>query len=290
MPLGPHARWEAHRAPYAVQDVPSVAPSPRRPALGILAGVRIAVAGATGSIGRPVAAELERRGHEVRGLSRRAPEFPVDLTTGAGLTEALTGCEVLIDASNAGPAEKPARAVLIEGGRRLLDAAEAAGVVHHVCISIVGIEHVPLPYYRLKVEQEDLVRGSGPPATIVRSTQFHTLIAGLFDAAARIRLLPGGSARLQPVDPDEVATAIADVAEGPARTETITIAGPEIVELGALARSYRENAGIRALVIPAPLPPKLGRALRAGSLTDPAPDHRGEVEFGAWLRARGSSD
>jgi uncharacterized protein YbjT (DUF2867 family) len=123
----------------------------------------IAVAGATGSIGKPVAMELLARGHEVRALSRSAPAFPVDLTTGAGLDAALDGCDALVDASNAGPAAAAAREVLIDGGRRLLEAAGRAGIGHHVCISIVGIEHVPMPYYEIKVEQEALVRASEVP-------------------------------------------------------------------------------------------------------------------------------
>ncbi len=235
-----------------------------------------------------MAAELERRGHEVRALSRHAPEFPVDLTTGAGLAEALDGCAVLVDASNAGPAEKAARAVLIDGGRRLLDAAQAAGVVHHVCISIVGIEHVPMPYYRVKVEQEELVRASGLPATIVRATQFHTLIAGLFASAARFRVLPGGRARVQPVDPEEVALAVADLAEGEPQPETFTITGPEALDLSTLARSYKAAKGLHGVVVPVPLPPKLGRPLRDGALTGATPDRRGTVGFADWL-ARSSA-
>ena len=81
------------------------------------------------------------------------------------------------------------------------DIAARAGVKHQVCISIVGCEQVPLPYYRVKVEQEKLARGSAVPVTVVRATQFHTLIADLFEGAAKYRLLPGGSARLQPSDP-----------------------------------------------------------------------------------------
>lgn len=251
--------------------------------------MRIAVAGATGSIGRPVAEELARRGHSVRRLSRHSSEFPIDLTTGAGLEQALEGCSVLVDASNAGPNEKQARAVLIDGGRRLNTAAARAGVKHQVCISIVGCEHVPLPYYRVKVEQEKLARGSAVPVTVVRATQFHTLIAGLFDGAAKYRLLPGGGARLQPSDPRQVGEVIAGVAEGPQRHETVTVTGPEVLELGTLARTWKRVSGRPGLVVPTPLPPKLARPLKAGALTDAAPDFRGTVGFGEWLLSRRDS-
>jgi uncharacterized protein YbjT (DUF2867 family) len=246
--------------------------------------VRIAIAGATGSIGAPTAAALAARGHEVRALSRHADEYPVDLTTGEGLGAALEGCEVLIDASNAGPAEKPARAVLIEGGKRLLAAARDAGVRHHVCISIVGIEQIPLPYYRVKVEQEQLVVDSGLPYSIVRATQFHSLVAYLFESAARFWVVPGGRAKLQPVDPGDVAGVLADVAEGDPIGGRTTVAGPEVAELGSLAREWKRATGRRVLVGPAPFPPRLGRPLRAGALTDPAAEHRGTVGFPEWLR------
>ncbi len=245
--------------------------------------MQIAIAGATGSIGAPVAAELIKRGHRVRALSRRSEQHPVDLETGAGLAGALEGCDSLVDASNGGPAEKAARAVLIEGGRRLLDAAAEAGIKHHVCISIVGIEAVPLPYYRVKVEQEGQVEASGVPYSIVRATQFHTLLDGLFTAASRYRLLPGGAARIQPVDPIQVAEVIAAVTEGKPTGGRQTVAGPEVLKLGQMARSWRAIRGVRAPVVRAPLPPKLGRALRGGALTDADPDHRGTVGWSAWL-------
>jgi uncharacterized protein YbjT (DUF2867 family) len=245
--------------------------------------MEIAIAGATGSIGAPAAAELTKRGHGVRALSRRSEQHPIDLETGAGLAEALGGCDALVDASNGGPSEKPARAVLIDGGRRLLEAAAEAGVKHHVCISIVGIESVPLPYYRVKVEQEAQVEAAGVPYSIVRATQFHSLLDGLFTAAARFRLLPGGAAKVQPVDPIQVAEVIASVAEGAPSGERQTVAGPEVLELGQMARSWRAARGVRAPVIRAPLPPKLGLALRGGALTEADPDHRGTVGWSAWL-------
>jgi uncharacterized protein YbjT (DUF2867 family) len=101
---------------------------------------------------------------------------------------------------------------------------------------------------------------------------------------ARVRLLAGGRARFQPVAPREVATVIADVAEGPPRPETVTIAGPEVHELGELARAYKEAKGMRAAVVPLPLPPKLGRAMKGGALTIADPDHRGSTTFAEWLR------
>lgn len=245
--------------------------------------MRVAVSGATGSIGAPIAGALADRGHEVRALSRRAPEFPVDLQSGAGLEAALEGCEVVVDAANAGPAEGPARAVLLDGNARLIEAARAAGVGHVLSMSIVGIERVPLPYYRVKVEQEALIEDSGLEFTIVRATQFHGLIDMLFAAAGRYHVLPGIAARLQPVDPDEVARVVAEVAEGGPVGGRVSVGGPVIHELRELAALWRSARGRRALIARLPLPTELGRALRDGALTDMRADHLGERTFTDWL-------
>jgi uncharacterized protein YbjT (DUF2867 family) len=246
--------------------------------------MRIAVAGGTGTIGRRIAAVLAREGHEVRSLSRGATEYPVDLTTGAGLEAALEGCDVVVDASN-GPPSSKARAVLVEGSRRMLEAETRAGVRHHVCLSIVGIEDVPMAYYRVKVEQERVVESGGLPWTIVRSTQFHDLLGALLSAAGRRHVLPAAGAQFQPVDVDEAAAAVAAVATDAPRLGRATVAGPEVHDLRSLGRMWREATGRRAIEIPIPLPGKLGRALREGRLTCADPDARGTRTFAAWLQA-----
>ncbi len=248
--------------------------------------MKIAVSGATGTIGTPVADALVAAGHEVRALSRSAPRYAVDLTTGDGLAEALDGCDVLVDASNGGPAREPAEAVLIDGGRRLLAAARDAGIKHHVCISIVGVEKVPLPYYRVKVEQERLVEASGIPYTILRATQFHQLLIQLFESAARFRVIPGGSSKLQPCDPREAAAVIAELAAGEPRGGRVNFTGPHVLTLRELARDWRGLTGSHVFVSPTPIPGKLGKALRGGALTHLRPDHQGRMGFGEWLARR----
>jgi uncharacterized protein YbjT (DUF2867 family) len=248
--------------------------------------MEIAVVGASGTLGRPTVSALAARGHAVRVLGRRAagPDaFAVDLRAGTGLDRALEGVDVLVDASNAGPRVKAARAVLVEGGRRLLEVARREGVRHHLCVSIVGSERVPLGYYRVKVEQEEVVEAAGVPFTIVRSTQFHSLLAGLFAAAARRRVLPTGRLPLQPVDPAEVAEALADVAEAAPLGRRVEVAGPETTDLSSLARVYRAHTRRRTLLLPVVAPVALGRALRSGALTTTAPDRRGTARFAEWL-------
>lgn len=244
----------------------------------------IAVVGATGRVGRRIAAALVRAGHEVRALSRRAPQYPVDLRTGAGLDAALAGCEVVVDASN-GPSSGKARAVLVDGSRRLLQAEARVGVGHHVCVSIVGIDDIPVAYYRVKLEQEGVVQSADVAWTIARSTQFHDLVGALLSTTGRWHLLPAAPARLQPIDVGEAAEAVAALAAAPPRRSHITVAGPEVEDLRELARVWRRETGARAIAIPVPLPGSLGRALRDGALTCANPDVKGKRTFAEWLRA-----
>jgi uncharacterized protein YbjT (DUF2867 family) len=246
--------------------------------------MRVAITGGTGTLGKSVAEVLRARGHEVRVLSRHAPEHRVDLTTGEGLAEALTGCDAVVDASNPTTVSaKAATAVLVDGGRRLLAAEQAAGVGHHVCVSIVGCANVPVGYYRVKIEQENLVKGGPVPWTIVRATQFHDLVAQWFGALAKWRIMPMPSVPVQTVSVDEVAQAVADELERGARRGYVEVAGPEIVDMRDLSRTWMRATGRRALSVPLPLPGKLGRALRARGLTASEPDVRGELTFAAWL-------
>ena len=182
--------------------------------------MNIAIVGGTGTVGAEAARELAARGHTVRVLSRHAPEYPVDLTTGAGLEPALAGIDVVIDAASG------SKKVLVAGTERLLRAEAAAGVKHHVGVSIVGIDRVGGPYYKLKLAQEAAIRAGGVPWTIVRATQFHTLIAQVFAKSAKLGVVPSLGAPLQPVDPREVGRVLADTAEAaPALGSAVRRAG-----------------------------------------------------------------
>ncbi|MEV8097448.1 NAD(P)H-binding protein [Kitasatospora sp. NPDC085879] len=244
--------------------------------------MRIAIVGGTGTLGHHVTEELRARGHEVRVLSRRSPEHPVDLTTGAGLAAALAGCDAVVDAANSRSA-KGAERTLVDGTRNLLAAERAAGVAHHVCVSIVGCDRVPVGYYRVKTDQERAVTEGPVPWTVVRITQFHELLAEMFGLLGRWRLLTVPRARLQTIAAEDAARAVADAAEQPARLGRIEAAGPETTDARELARTWRAVTGRRALQLPLPLPGAVGRALRAGGLTTQRPDTRGTVTFADWL-------
>jgi uncharacterized protein YbjT (DUF2867 family) len=244
--------------------------------------MRVAIIGGTGTLGRHVTSELAGRGHEVRVLSRSSHDFPVDLTSGEGLAPALAGCAVVVDASNAA-SPKRAGQVLVEGSRRLLAAERAAGVGHQVCVSIVGCERFSMGYYRVKTEQEHIVERGPVPWTIVKATQFHELAAAALAAAGRWRVLPIPRMRLQTVAAADVALALADVAEGQPRRTRLLVAGPELTSARDLARSWKSGTGRVALMVPVPVPGKLGRELRAGGLTADHPDVRGTQNFADWL-------
>ncbi|HZV75432.1 MAG TPA: NAD(P)H-binding protein [Conexibacter sp.] len=253
--------------------------------------MRVAVIGGTGALGALVVAELAARGDAVRAVSRRPPagappagaeHVRADLVNGDGLRAALDGLEAVVDASNA---LRGARDVLVEGTLRLLAAGADAGVGHHVAISVVGCDRVPMAYYGAKVAQEEAVASGAVPWSLLRATQFHTLLAEVFAAAARWRVLPTGRALLQPIDPLVVARRLADVVHGGPGGRVPELAGPEVRTLAELAQDWRAHRSGRLLPLPLPSVGKLGRALRAGGLTDPAAA-AGGATFAQWLAAR----
>lgn len=250
--------------------------------------MRVAVVGGTGMLGAPVVEALTRRGDEVRVLSRSAPAaLPdgashrrLDLVSGEGLEAGLEGVEVVVEAANS---QRKAKAVLVQGTERLLAAEAAAGVRHHVAISIVGCDRVAYPYYRVKVAQEEAVTGGPLPWTLLRATQFHPLLAKAFAAAARLRLRPTGMARLQPVDVGVVAARLAEAVHGEPAGRLPDLAGPEVRTLGEQSGAWQRADGRRLVPLRLPSMGKLGRALRDGGLCDPSAAAPGPT-FEQWLR------
>lgn len=251
----------------------------------------VAVVGGTGSLGKPLAAELAARGDEVLVLSRNAPvKLPegashrqIDLTREeTGLDEALAaGVEVVVDASNS--MSRNAGPVLVEGTERLLAAAARARVRHYVGISIVGCDRVPTAYYGVKLEQERAIAAGGVPWSLLRATQFHDLLAWAFEQAARARMRPIGSARLQPVDVAVVAARLADAAQAEPAGLLPEVAGPEILTLSELSKAWRASRR-RHLLLPLPIPMigRIGRPLREGALCN-ADAAAGGATFEQWL-------
>jgi len=249
--------------------------------------MKVAVAGGTGVLGKLLVAELAARGDEVLALSRTARgELPegaahrrVDLSSGAGLAEALAGVEVVVDAANTAPNQGKA---LVAMTQRLLDVAAEAGVRHFLEISIVGCDRVPMPYYKAKVEQEEATAASEVPWSLLRATQFHDLLGWAFDSAARWHLLPTGNARLQPVDVRIVARRLAEAAHAEPAGRLPDIAGPEVHTLTELARTWRRADDRRLLPLRIPMVGRIGRPVGAGALCEP-PAAAGGSTFEQWL-------
>jgi uncharacterized protein YbjT (DUF2867 family) len=257
--------------------------------------VEVAVAGGTGLLGAPLARELAARGHAVRVLSRHAParlpagaeHHAIDLVSGAGLGDALAGAEVVVNASNRGPTGRRAAPVIVAGAQRLLAAAARAGAAHHVGISIVGIDAVPISYYRAKLAQEAAVERGPVPWSIVRATQFHEVLDRGLRITARAGLVPGLRFPLAPVDPRFVARVLADAAERGPGGRLAPVCGPQSAPLSELARDWTRVCGRHALAVTPPLPRRARRALEAGALV-PGPEAvRGGPSFGDWLLAAG---
>ncbi len=249
----------------------------------------VLVAGGTGTAGSAVVAELSARGHAVRVLTRRVPaglppgavHTPGDLMTGAGLTDAVAGVDVVVSAVNG--QSTATRPVFTTGARTLAAAAQAAGVRRAVVLSIVGVDRLAFSYYEAIAEQERIWAASGVDTRIVRSTQFHPLLRSLFATGARLGVLPAArGARFQPIAPTEVGRALADSALADAAPGLVEIGGPEVVSMRDLAADYKRVTGSRAVVLGLPVPGAPGRFLQEGGNLTPG-NRYGAVTFGRWL-------
>jgi len=242
--------------------------------------MRIAVAGATGVVGRKIVTVARDRGHEVVELAR---SVGVDLTAGAGLAERLAGVEAVIDASN-NTTQKQAAAEEFFGSvtRNLLAAEQQARVGHHVALSIVGIDDVPLGYYQGKRLQERLVAEGDVPWSILRATQFHEFAAQVlhFARIGPISLVPRMLS--QPVAAVEVAEALVDLAEAGPSGRVPDLAGPEPLQMVDAARQAARSGGRRRWVVPVWLP-GAGTGMRSGALLPQTDGPRGRQTFEEWL-------
>ncbi|GAA4793107.1 SDR family oxidoreductase [Streptomyces ziwulingensis] len=239
------------------------------------------VTGGTGTLGRLVAGRLRTDGHEVRVLSRRTPPYAVDLREGgAGLGAAVDGVDTVVHcASTPRGGDERAAAHLIEAARR-------AGVRHLVYISIVGVDRVPYGYYRAKFAVERLVEESGLGWTVLRTTQFHDLVARVLGALSGppVLVLPARIAD-QPIEVAEVAARLAQLAGGAPAGRAADMGGPEVRSFESLARAYLAATGRRRAVVKVPLVGRTYREFRAGGHL--APDRAvGKGTFEEYLAGR----
>src|ERR687895_475231 len=245
--------------------------------------MKIVVIGGTGLIGSKTVAILRQGGHEVLAAS---PNTGVNTITGEGLTEAMAGAQVVIDLANSPSFEDRAVLAFFEtSGRHLLAAEAAAGVRHHVALSIVGTDRMPdNGYFRAKVAQEHLIEASGIPYTIIRSTQFLEFLGGIADLSADghvVRLSPG---LFQPIAADDVAAIVAEVALAAPRHGIVEIAGPERAPFNDIVARYLQAVGDPREVVRDPEARYYGGRVEERSLVPLGEAQLGRIGVDEWLR------
>ena len=243
--------------------------------------MRIAVAGATGTVGRHVVVAAERHGHEVVPLSRSTGQ---DVSTGLGLDDALTGADAVIDVTSVASTSAAASVAFFGAAtRHLLDAEVRQGVGHHVALSIVGIDALPIGYYAGKVEQERLV-AAGPVAfSILRATQFHEFARQVLGRASfgPIALVPAGL--LRPIAAADVAEALVLIAEGTERGRHRDLRGPRDETLFDMVRKVIRADARRMPVLGVSLPGAYWRGMRSGVLRGTGHEAEAPTTFDDWL-------
>jgi len=244
--------------------------------------MKIVVIGGTGLIGTKLASKLRQQGHEVVPAARSTG---VNAITGEGLDEVLSGSEIVVDVANSPSFEDRAVLTFFEtSGRNLLAAEATAKVRHHVALSVVGADRLPENgYFRAKLAQENLIRASRIPYTILRATQFFEFVGGIVDASSDGQIVRLSPALFQPVASDDVAAALADVTLGVPINGIVELAGPEKFSLDEFARKYliatkdprKVAADIHARYF--------GTELDDQSLTPGKNPRLGSVRFEDWL-------
>lgn len=244
--------------------------------------MKIVVIGGTGLIGSKTVAILRQGGHEVLAAS---PNSGVNTITGEGLKEALVSAQVVIDLANSPSFEDKAVLEFFEtSGRNLLAAEAAAGVRHHVALSIVAIDRTDNGYFRAKVAQEKLIKSSGIPYTIVRSTQFLEFLGGIANISADGNLVRLAPVLFQPIASDDVAASVADVALAPPHNGIVEIAGPERALLNEFVARYLKAVGDPREVVSDPEARYSGGRVEEYSLVPLGDARLGRIGFDEWLR------
>jgi uncharacterized protein YbjT (DUF2867 family) len=246
--------------------------------------MKIVVIGGTGLIGSKVVERLKQKGHETIAA---APNTGVNTITGEGLKEAMAGAQVVTDLANSPSFEDRAVLQFFETSERnLLPAEAAAGVRHHVALSIVGIDRSDNGYFRAKVAQENLIKASGIPYTIIRSTQFLEFLGAIADSSADgniVRISPG---LFQPIAADDVAAIVADAALAAPINGIIEIAGPECAPFNEFVARYLKAVGDPRKVVRDPTARYYGGRVEERSLVPLGQARLGRITFDEWVRRK----
>jgi uncharacterized protein YbjT (DUF2867 family) len=245
--------------------------------------MKIVVIGGSGLIGAKTVAILRAKGHEAVAAS---PRNGVNSVTGAGLSEALRGAQVVIDVSNA-PSWAPddVMAFFRTSTLNLVEAEAAAGVQHHVALSVVGTDRMPdNAYFDAKVAQEKLIAESGVPYSIVRATQFMEFLGGIADAGMQDGKVHLSTGQFQPIAADDVAAIVADVALGAPVNGIVEIAGPERAPLHQIIATYMKAQGDAREIVVDPKATYFGGTVEETSLVPLGEARRGSIALDDWLK------
>jgi uncharacterized protein YbjT (DUF2867 family) len=247
--------------------------------------MKIVVIGGTGLIGSKLVTLLRARGHEALAAS---PNSGVNTLTGEGLDAALAGSDVVVDVANSPSfADDAVLEFFTTSGRNLLAAARRAGVKHHVALSVVGTQRLTgSGYFRAKIAQEELIRASGLPYTIVHSTQFFEFLGGIVSSAGQDDTIALSPAFIQPIASDDVAAAMADVVLGAPANGIVEIAGPDRFRLADLVRDYLAARGDSRTVRADVHARYFGAELQEDTLVPHGAARLGAIRIGSWLQAQ----
>lgn len=239
--------------------------------------MRITILGGRGLMGSHLIPVLEESGHEVL-VASRSSSPSVDLSTGEGLGAAIDEAEMVIHLASD---PRKAKTVDLEGTRRLLGIMDGR---HLYYLSIVGVDHHPFPYYRVKRQVEEEIETSGLPYTITRATQFHDFVAFLLGLVCKppIATVPKGVV-FQSIDTSEVATALGRHIDEGTTGRTPDLIGPEILGVEVMARSYMTAVGKERPLVAVPLPGRSARAFREGVHTRDTGE-LGSITWSDYLR------
>lgn len=251
--------------------------------------MKIVVVGGTGLIGTKVVVNLRQRGHEVVAAS---PKSGVNTVTGEGLTKALEGAQVVVDVANSPSFEdKPAMDFFETSSRNLLAAEKTAAVKHHVALSVVGTDRLTgsgagslSGYFRAKRAQENLIKSSGIPFTIVHATQFFEFVKGIAQSGGEGSTIRLSSVLMQPMAADDVATAVAEVALDQPANGMIEIAGPDKIRQDELVRQYVSATDDTKKVVTDDKSLYFGIEVNDQSLLPGDNPRLGSMHFKEWLR------
>jgi uncharacterized protein YbjT (DUF2867 family) len=242
----------------------------------------ILVTGGTGTLGKLVVSRLQKAGFKIRVMSRKNHEagnnieyVTGDLATGEGADVAVKGVEIIMHLAGSSKGDEVKT-------KNLVEAAKKAGVQHLIYISVVGADRPAYAYFESKLKSEQVIESSGIPWTTLRATQFHDLVLTVARAIGKLPVIPIPSVfRFQPIDTDEVAARLVELARGEPAGLVPDMAGPKVETMAGLVREYLQASHKRRLILPIPMPGKSGKLLKKGVNLNPgrAVGHRTWEEF-----------